>query len=46
MFSPNLHPLEQAASSDSLLLNPVQYLLLLYFEHSLVETAKMQENVV
>ena len=46
MFSPNLHPLEQVASSDNLLLNPVQYRPPLYFGHSLVETAKMQENVV
>ena len=46
MFSPNLHPLEQGASLDNLSLNPVQYPPRLYFGHSLVETAKMQENVV
>ena len=45
MFSPNLHPLEQGASLDNLSLNPVQYPPRLYFGHSLVEKAKMQENV-
>ena len=45
-FSQSPHHLEQAASSDSLLLNPVQYPPRLYFGHSLVEKAKMQENVV
>ena len=44
-FSLNPHHLEQVASSDNLLLNPVQYLPRLYSVHLLVETAKMQENV-
>ena len=45
-FSLNPHHLEQVASLDNLSLNPVQYLPPLYFGHLLVETAKMQENVV
>ena len=45
MFYPNLHPLEQGASLDNLLLNPVQYQPRLYFGHSLVEKAKRQEIV-
>ena len=42
---PEPHPLEQGASLDNFSLNPVQYPPLLYFEHLLVEKAKMQENV-
>ena len=45
MFSLSLHPLEQVASLDNLSLNPVQYPPRLYFGHSLVEKARMQENV-
>ena len=45
MFFPNPHRPEQVASSDNFLLNPDQYLLLLYFEHSLVEKVKKLENV-
>ena len=45
MFSLSLHHLEQVASLDNLSLNPVQYPPRLYFGHSLVGKAKMQENV-